>query len=86
MQRETHTHFQYRILIHILFKGHPYIRFDAKTRLVVIEKMSHFSVDLGYRSARIRKGIQELQRLHLIYDVQFSYNKAKFYLEEVKLK
>lgn len=83
--RETFTHFQYRILIFVLFKNLPYVRFDKATRLVTIEKMSQLSVEVGYRSAKIRDGLKELQRLLVIHDLKTSYNKASFYIEKSKI-
>lgn len=85
-QREIYTFFQYRILTYLLFKDYDYVYFDPKTRLVRIEKMSAFSVDIGYRSFKIRNGLKKLQQLNLVYDLKFAYNKASFYLEDIKLK
>jgi hypothetical protein len=63
----------------------PSIKFNKGERFVSIEKMSQFSADVGYRSYKIRKGLQELARLNLIHDLKFSYNKASFYLEKTRI-
>lgn len=86
MSRESNTLYQYRILTVLLFKDLDYIHFDPKTGLVRIEKMSAFSVELGYRSHKIRRGLEELQRLNILYDVKFAYNKAFFYMERCRQK
>lgn len=85
-QRESYYLYQYRILVYILFRDLDYVHFNPANRHVQITSMSTFSIDVGYRSYKIRKGLTELARLNLIYDVKFSYNKAQFYLGEPRLK
>lgn len=77
--------FQYRILVYLLFKNLDYIKYDSMTKHVEIRKMSKFSVEVGYLTARIRDGLRELERLNIISDLKFSYNKAAFYLAPVHL-
>ena len=86
LDKESKYLFQYRVLAFVLFKDLDYIRFDPNTRLVRIEKMSAFSIELGYLSHRIRDGLAELQRLNIISNLKFAYNKASFYIEEIRLK
>jgi len=83
--RETFYHFQYRILAFLIFKNLGSVTYDRTTRYVQIIKMSSLSVDVGYRSAKIRKGLQELERLRIIHDLKFSYNKASFYIEQMRI-
>lgn len=85
-QRESYYLFQYRILIFLLYKDYEYVKYDPETRHMQILKMSKFSTDVGYLSARIRDGLRELARLNLIYGLKLSHNKASFYLEEMKNK
>lgn len=83
--RESYYLHQYRILIFILFKDLTSIKFNRAERFVRIEKMSQFSAEVGYRSYRIRKGLQELERLNIIHDLKFAYNKASFYVEKTRV-
>lgn len=84
-RRETFKLLQYRILAYILFRPLPYVRVLKGERHVKIEKMSSFVADIGYRSNRIRMGLVELEKLGIIHDLKFSYNKAAFYVEKTQI-
>jgi hypothetical protein len=81
-QRETYYLVQYRILTYILFRPLPYIKLHKGERFVEIQKMSQMVTEVGYRTSRIRRALQELERLNIIHDVKFAYNKASFYIEK----
>jgi hypothetical protein len=84
--RESFYLFQYRVLVFLLFKNYPFVKYDASTRHVQIVKMSQLALSVGYRSYKVRKALRELERLHIIHNLKFAYNKASFYLAEVQLR
>jgi hypothetical protein len=83
--RESFYLFQYRVLVFLLFKKFAFVKYDKSARKVEIVKMSQMALAVGYRSYKVRKALRELERLHIIHDLKFAYNKASFYLEKVQL-
>lgn len=85
-ERESFYLFQYRILTFLLFKPFPFVKYEVGTRRVQILKMSHLAIAVGYRSYKLRRAFVELQRLGIIHDVKFAYNKASFHIETLRIR
>lgn len=83
--RESFYLFQYRVLCFILFKPLAFVKYEKPIRRVQILKMSQLALLVGYRSFKVRRALKELERIGLIHDLQFAYNKASFYLSEFSL-
>jgi hypothetical protein len=83
--RESFYLYQYRVLVFLLFKSYPFVKYSKQTSSVHIVKMSQFANAVGYRSYKVRRALKELERLHIIHDLKFSYNQATFLIEKVQL-